>query len=1598
MSVRINESTKQVIVTDPNASTLKVVSVGIRGPKGEETTNVGNIQIGIGTYQNEITVQGTTARDLLLSGNQDFPEANIVISSNFIPSSNEVYSLGTPDRKWKDIYVSDGTIFIGVNSSISGDAINVGNFNVDSDGTIRIPGVDITADANAVDTVQIVASDIASNAQIQLITGLRTDLETTANSNLVAAINELNSIIAGEATDSDANDYATYSTLVSMLNEVQDNVSAIDASAISTVQDNVIALEANVNTVQDNVAVGTANTYNTYVTLAGLIDTVQDNVSVLPDSSANDYATYLSALSNDYVTYSELSNSINLVQSNLSSSTDADANDYNTYTTVAGLIDTVQDNVSALPDSAANDYNTYTTVSGLIDTVQDNVDSVLGDLTITGANLGSSANTITISETNVLIQGNLIVEGNTTQVNSTVTTIQDPIITLGGNTDLTVDDGNDRGIEFRYYEDSQSKLGFFGYDSSANNFKLLLDATNSNEEFTGTTADLVVSDLAATTVTVSDRITTVTIEANTFTANEITANTIVAGVEGDVTGNITGNITSETANITSLEIGSINSLNFPTADGTALQILATDGSGNLYFKDDNAGEGSAAQIGTPTDGNFNDGAYTGFSNTTTISDAVDIINEVVENIRIDTFVKEVDFTSNVTSGNSPLSVQLTLSPTGNVNQYIISWGDGSSNTTTSSTSVDHTYNVLDGGQQSITVTATNTSGSGEGSETSKTRSDYISLATPTPIPSFSLADDTIDSGDSVSLTNNSQYADAYEISWGDGSANASLGSSGAGTPGNGALTHTYTNSSGDEFYTITLTATSSSNGEDVTTTDSVYVYSTHTPSFTSNITSGNNEEASSGLPVRFTNSTSSSPGDNSDYPDSIQYQWIWGDGTSDTVQVGSGASGDTGNTIDHTFALSDTETQQTFEVQLKLFNGHSTSPFASSNTTITVSPDPRSEFVGAFTAVSSGLSSSTSRIGYLMTDYNGNKRYETTFDNQSENTDTYEWDFGDSNTVVLSEGAAGTPTGSNIVHEYLSVGDYDVSLVANGVTSLSATDDTDSKSNYIRILAAPTPPNDLSTKSLTMTADSEGIDPELAYGFDDNTGGSSYSEGDSIPRSTEQIGYIYTDTLSTYAFSSNSGVLSANVNGVADGSKTFTTGDDSGTYTSLIITEDIDANGVNAGGSPVSGASRIYPTDMYRVFKAYIRKSATAITDGVNALTLSHSETGETNTLEFVKESLTATPSFDLTSVTLTENTAGSYRYISGVPYYNTGGIVTLSGVKIYDWIDQTYRNTTTPLTIAAGTNDESTSGDVISSQTKTYSELDGATTYLFSGRPIKGTGVNSSNKYTLGDINVNVNGSARAVETIKMRALNVNGTGSYSEFTDTKIQVYSQSVSGFDETTISISDSLGATYDDDGKRIVISSASGATPAFNGSTNYYTSAAWTGSQTMAGTDEAVVRWGTLSHFDTDLSSGYLPVGPDLATGRSGTQYFRMAFRRSNMSNFVVRITGKISSFNIALPGSGIDDSSDTNGWLDATTQYNGAGQPGADETNGGNGSNGCALTGADVIPTGSIISNQTYTLTFGTENASNATGNQILASIGLSDGDYITSLSFEETS
>jgi len=116
-----------------------------------------------------------------------------------------------------------------------------------------------------------------------------------------------------------------------------------------------------------------------------------------------------------------------------------------------------------------------------------------GTLVNSSLNLLQQSNTSITTEENLTVNS-ITVLGNTTVIDSTITTIKDPIITLGGNTAPTVDDNKDRGIEFRWYDSSLStpaaKLGFFGFDDSSGKFTFIPDATNTSEVFSGTIGEL----------------------------------------------------------------------------------------------------------------------------------------------------------------------------------------------------------------------------------------------------------------------------------------------------------------------------------------------------------------------------------------------------------------------------------------------------------------------------------------------------------------------------------------------------------------------------------------------------------------------------------------------------------------------------------------------------------------------------------------------------------------------------------------------------------------------------------------------------------------------------------------------------------------------------------------------------------------------------------------------------------------------------------------------------------------------------------------------------------------------------------------------------
>ena len=1054
--------------------------------------------------------------------------------------------------------------------------------------------------------------------------------------------------------------------------------------------------------------------------------------------------------------------------------------------------------------------------------------------------------------------------------------------------------------------------------------------------------------------------------------------------------------------------------NFASNSATA---LATQQSIKAYVDASGSGVSTGMQItlGTPTDSSLTTaGAYQLFETSTKVTDAIDDLNEVTENIRNNTFVKSTTFTSNVVAGGAGFTATLTITVVGTANQHVINWGDGTSSDTTSSTSPTHTYSNFIDSPHTIQVTSSNTGGAGAGSSATFSRTDYITVYSPDPTVAFAAyaassggsAITSWDDGATIYFQNNSANTDITGASrqwtwdWGDSqSDNVISNDTDAGSQSGARIAHTFdTASESEQQFTVALKLDSMSTANPalsfpITASDIFEVYDAHTPTVTLDDNSGVNEEATSGHVVQLTNTTESGVGSQATY--GITYQYQFGDGTSNVnVNAGSGSAGDRNQALSHTYALSSSDqsngTARDYTGNLRVISNHTSSPFISSTFTVHVEPDVRANIAGTAVTVSTASGDNNKTI-YNHTDLDSTNRAIVRATNTSQNADDYVYNWGhSSNDTVTENGSNAGSIGATLDHNYAgaSVANYNLSFTANGTPDITAQTDVDTSITF-NLKAVPSAPANLSAKSITLSDSSQGTSPKLASGFTDNTSSATtLAAGSSLSTTTARrytSGTIDTSTASNF-YNGAAGVLTAEINAAGDGAKTFTTAEgETGTFTSLVVSSNVDYDSVDGA----------YPQRFYLVASAKITKALSGYGTGLSAQRLTHSTTGNTNYVHVLKDNLTASPTFGSVG-SLSAGTNGTFRYISGIPYYNSGSpTVNITGMTINNLVGQAYTDQANIVEVDSGTNAEGTSSNASNANDYTYANIDGSTTMLASGVPKVNIGTSSA--YAIGSLSVPITSSSvRTIETIKARARNVNGISGYTELS-TKLQVHTAAQSGVSEIAIPVADSLGATFDDDGVRIFdFNGQTTNTPSFSASTNFYTNSPYTESSDpgVAGTKEATVRLGVIEHNVVNYSTGFLPAGPN-RSGDTGTQYFTFAFRRATVARFTINLTSSsgIAGMWYAGPGTILTAASGINGWVETTTQYAGVGLPGTDTNNGGNGSSGGAFTGADVIPTGSAISNQTYEMTLGTANLSNATNNVCLVRIALTSGQSISSLS-----
>ena len=227
----------------------------------------------------------------------------------------------------------------------------------------------------------------------------------------------------------------------------------------------------------------------------------------------------------------------------------------------------------------------------LANVVEDTTPQLGGSLDVNGQSIVSVSNgNITLAPNGtgkVIISGELQIDGTTTTINSTTLTVDDPIITLGGDATPSSDDNKDRGIEFRYHTGSSAKNGFFGYDDSTGYFTFVPDATNTSEVFSGTKGDFEATNFRGALI------------GNASTASALETARTIGGVSFNGSANInlpgvneagTQNTTGTAGNVT----GTVAVANGGTGQTTYTngQLLIGNSTGNTLTKATlTAGEG-----------------------------------------------------------------------------------------------------------------------------------------------------------------------------------------------------------------------------------------------------------------------------------------------------------------------------------------------------------------------------------------------------------------------------------------------------------------------------------------------------------------------------------------------------------------------------------------------------------------------------------------------------------------------------------------------------------------------------------------------------------------------------------------------------------------------------------------------------------------------------------------------------------------------------------------------------------------------------------------------------------------------------------------------
>jgi hypothetical protein len=262
----------------------------------------------------------------------------------------------------------------------------------------------------------------------------------------------------------------------------------------STAEGQLTSIQGELDTVDQRIADAKADLEGQIATASG---NVSDNLAAAVTSLESQIADAVNTAASELTAATDAQAAVNAALNDQINGVAQDLSDFEgeTAAALAGL-QTQIDQTSAISIAAleAKDAELENRIDSL-DTRMGEVRTLLND--------GSP------TFESVTITGDLVVQGQTVSVDSEVTTIKDPVITLGQGSNVV--DGLGRGIEVQYHDGSALKTGFFGLDTVDGKFKFIPEAEANGNAFTGE-AGVVVADIEgklvnARTVTIEGEVT-----------------------------------------------------------------------------------------------------------------------------------------------------------------------------------------------------------------------------------------------------------------------------------------------------------------------------------------------------------------------------------------------------------------------------------------------------------------------------------------------------------------------------------------------------------------------------------------------------------------------------------------------------------------------------------------------------------------------------------------------------------------------------------------------------------------------------------------------------------------------------------------------------------------------------------------------------------------------------------------------------------------------------------------------------------------------------------------------------------------------------------